>query len=217
MNYSMAFDLRRVVAIAAAAFIGVFMLMAVMPASASTSAYIPKEWASDPDYHLGYRHSGFTGSSFSNAVYAADDPWDAVSGNWLDFHWGGVDTGVFTWQSACLSPSGGVYVGTAAISPMATEKTCSNSTTITRSNIAVDRTGRDWHYSAAAPAATKLDLRSVLVHEFGHAAGFAGHFAGSALCPGGSSDHTMCSGISAGEYHPRTLEWNDEQQIAMAY
>ena len=49
------------------------------------------------------------------------------------------------------------------------------------------------------------------------AAGFVGHFSESWPCPGNTSDHTMCSGTAAGEWHKRSLESNDKQQIALAY
>jgi hypothetical protein len=110
-----------------------------------------------------------------------------------------------------------VYVGTAAISPLALEKTCATSTTVSRSNIAIDRTGRNWEFGPSNASSSEWDLRGVLVHEFGHAAGFAGHFSGSSRCPGGSADHSMCNGLSLGEDHVKTLETDDENEIKTAY
>jgi len=216
MTSTMTIDLRRVAATAATCFVAVFMLATAIPASATASFWIPSEWTADPDYHLGYRHSGYTGSNFTNAVQSADDPWDNVGSSWLDFNWGGTDTSVFTWQDACLSPDG-VFVGTAAITPLGREKTCTNSGNMRASNIAIDRTGRNWEFGPANASSNEWDMRSVLVHEFGHAAGWVGHFAGSSRCPNTSADQTMCAALGLGEEHWRTLESDDEFEVGLAY
>lgn len=207
--------------LAAIAFIFGWMIAAASLASAHTStAHYPSEWPNDVDYNIGYRHSGFTGSDFRDAVQAADDPWDSVSGNWFDFNWGTTDTSVTTWGGCLTVPTGGVWVGTGNISSLGSESTCSNNGDITRSSITIDRLGPNWYMgSSTSVPVGEYDLRSTLVHEFGHATGFAGHFVHSSItdCVG-FDRNTMCeNSADTGEAFRRSLESHDEHTVAAAY
>lgn len=221
-NTTISFSPRTLVICSMFVFGLVFVATYASAAQAHTaSAHYPSEWTSDIDYNIGFRHTGFTGSDFTNSVHAADNPWDGISGNWFDFNWGTTDTGVTTWGGCTTVPSGGLWVGTGAISALATESTCTSTSTgnITRSSITVDRTGRTWHQgSSSSVPAGSTDLRSVLIHEFGHATGFAGHFVNSSItdCTG-SDRNTMCSGLPSGTSYKRSLESHDIHTIQAAY
>jgi len=185
----------------------------------TASAHYSSEWSSDVNYNIGFRHLGFNNSTFTNSVHAADNPWDSVSGNWFDFNWGIQNATVTTWGGCLTVPTGGVWVGTGNISALGSESTCTNAAGITRSSITIDRIGPLWHQgSSTSVPSNSYDLRSVLIHEFGHASGFAGHFSHSSItdCTG-SDRNTMCSGLPKGTSYKRSLESHDKHTIANAY
>lgn len=208
------FSARTVTVWAALLFGAVFWLSAsISPADASSTFY-PKTWSSDATYNIGHRHSGFRNSNFNTSVQSADDPWDNTSGSWFDFNWGGYDQSVTTWGGCTTVPSGGLWVGTGAISPLGLESTCTNSSGITRSSITVDRTGRNWHMgSSTSVGSNQHDLRSLLVHEFGHAAGSKHITSGCS----GSSRPTMCGTLPKGTSYMRSLQSADKDEFADAY
>ncbi len=192
----------------------VFMIsMNITPAQASSS-FFAKTWDADATFNIGHRHAGFRNSSFNSSVQSADNPWDNTSGAWFDFNWGGYDQSVTTWGGCTTVPSGEIWVGTGAISPLGLESTCATSTTIVTSTITVDRTGRTWHMSSSTSVPSgSHDLRSLLVHEFGHAAGFAHITSGCS----GTSRPTMCSTLPKGTSYMRTLQSADKTEFAAAY
>lgn len=115
------------------------------------------------------------------SIHAGDDPWNANSGTWLDFiNAGYQDESVHWTGSACTTGSGtAVWIVTASINPLGREHTCATSRTITRSVIVLDDTRDNWYVgSSTSVPSDKYDLRSVIVHEFGHAGGFKGHWDG---------------------------------------
>ena len=64
------------------------------------------------------------------------------------------------------------------------------------------------------------DLRSTIIHEFGHVAGYTGHFTNSnspGACESDNTQWTMCESLPSGTYGMRTLEDHDKDGIAAKY
>ena len=97
------------------------------------------------------------------------------------------------------------------------ENTCFEDGAIIKSTIRFDTDGPSWYtgVSTSVPSG-KSDARSVAIHEFGHAAGFKGHFEGTSLCSG-SIRQTMCPTLPSGTSYMRTLESHDKHTIVSAY
>lgn len=186
----------------------------------TASTYIPLTWASDPDYYFGDLDSPLSGPTPESSLHAGNDPWNANSGTWLDINWGGVyDSSVVWTGSGCTTGYGTrLWVLTHSISNLATESTCGTSTTITRSSIRFDDTRSNWYVgSSSSVPSGQYDLRSVAVHEFGHAGGFSGHWDGVGEDCTGSDRETMCSGLPSGTSYKRSIEAHENHTFDSAY
>ena len=97
---------------------------------------------------------------------------------------------------------------------------CATSTTITDMTIQMDDNA-NWYVLSGTPSGSQYDLRSVTIHEFGHANGFFGpnngHFLASDSVCTTSPIHTMCSGISPGTTYKRTLESHETSLLTAGY
>ena len=216
---------RTVVVLAAIAFVVGLAIGTDPPADAhSGSAFFPGTWEADPYYKFGQLEAPLDTTSAKSSLHASDDPWNSVSDSWLDFQQSAGENPHVQWQgSACATaPSNGVWILTDDLpnTAIARENTCydEDPTIIIKSTIRFDHVGPSWYTGASSsvPSGDK-DLRSVAVHEFGHAAGFNGHFTGPSVCKG-STRQTMCPGpLQSGTSYRRTLGNHDAHTIAAAY
>lgn len=185
----------------------------------AADVYFPKTWNADPYYAFGQLNAPFDTNEAKYAIHSGDDPWNSVYGSTLDFQWSGNENGHVFWQGTACStaPSNGLWIMTDDIDALARENTCFEDGAIIKSTIRFDNVGPSWYMgvSTSVPSG-KSDARSVSVHEFGHAAGFHGHFTGTSLCSG-STRQTMCGTLPRGTSYMRTLESHDEHTIASAY
>ena len=199
-----------------------FMLGTNVTSSAHTaSTHIPKVWEADPYYYVGNIDSPLNGLAAKTSIHAGADPWIANSGTWLDFiNSGYQDESVHWTGAACTTGSGtAVWILTESISSLGSEITCATSTLITRSIFLLDDTRSDWYVkSSSTVPSDKYDLRFVIVHEFGHAGGFAMHWEGDGEedCTG-SDRETMCSGLPKGTSYKRSIEEHEDHTFDSAY
>ena len=215
-----ALSTQTVVVLAGIAFTAGLAIGAGSSADAHTAtAYFTKTWDADPYYAFGQLNAPFNTSEAKYAIHSGDDPWNSVYGSSLDFQWSGNENGHVFWQgtSCSTAPSNGLWIMTDDLGSLAIENTCFEGGAIIKSTIRFDNVGPSWYtgVSTSVPSG-ESDVRSVSVHEFGHAAGFAGHFAGTPDCSG-SSRQTMCANVPSGTSYIRTLESHDKHTIASAY
>lgn len=210
-------------------FVGGWLLANTIQARAHTaSTYYTKTWpcCSDPTYSFGKLDSPLNTTNAKNSIHSGDNEWDFNTDAWLEFNWNYVeDTSVYWKGGACsTAPSNGVWIITYNLSSLGNTKWCVTSTDIVKAVIRLDDVGTDWYTNSSTQVPSgKVDLRSVIVHEFGHAGGFGigggsnnNHFSGSSICSG-ESRQTMCSGIPSGTSYKRSLESHDEHTFASAY
>ncbi len=216
-----AVDLHYVIFAAVLTFLAAWMLVGSSAADAhSASARYPKKWSADPTYAFGDLDSPLNTSTAKSSLHFGDNPWDAVSGNWLDFGWSGITDSSVVWLGGACStaPSNRMWIMTYNLSSLATSNLCTSGSSILRSTIRVDDVGRVWHTSSSSSIASNArDLRSVIVHEFGHAEGFLGHFTEPDADCTGSNRQTMCQGLPKGTIYKRTLQGHDKHTVKSAY
>lgn len=78
--------------------------------------------------------------------------------------------------------------------------------------------GESWYSGSGSVSSSRLDLRSVAAHEFGHAVGVA--HTQSSRCTSSVSElrrPTMCPTYAYGKSHWRTLEDDDERAVQSLY
>ncbi len=202
------------------AFLAGLAIGAWPPVDAHTAVtYFPRTWDSDPSYAFGQLEAPFNTTGAKYAIHSGDNPWNGVYGSTLDFRWSGKENPHVFWQgSGCATaPSNGLWIITDDLPNLATESTCVSGDTIIRSVIRFDNVGTTWYMGVDSSVPSgQIDLRSVAVHEFGHSAGFAGHFTETSICSG-STRQTMCQGTPAGTSYRRTLETHDKHTFVSAY
>lgn len=186
---------------------------------------IPKEWESDPYYYFGRIDAPLNGLTAKTSIHYGDNPWDANSGTWLDFHNSGYqDPNVSYTGNPCTTGSGtAVWIVTQSLSNLALTAQCST-TFIDRAVIRLDDTRNDWYTGASwSVPSTRYDLRSVVVHEFGHAGGFfsvdtaKGHWNGVGEDCTGSDRETMCAGVPKGTSYLRSISTHENHTFDAAY
>ena len=186
----------------------------------TASTYIAKEWTFDIWYSFGDIDSPLNTRTAKTSIHAGDDPWDNNSGTWLDFVWSGTeDSSIVYTGNPCTTGWGTrLWIVTQAISPLAYESTCATSTTITRSIIRLDDTRSNWYVgSSSSVPSGRYDLRSSVIHEWGHAGGFSGHWDGVGEDCTGSDRETMCSGLPAATSYKRSIELHENHTFDSAY
>lgn len=225
MTFRDASSVRLIACFFAAALVG-FALSAAGPVTAHTaSTHIPREWTADPSYYFGDINSPLNSATAKQSMHFGDDPWDLNSGTWLDFNWSGVENPMVIWTgNACTTGYGAtVWLLTYPISPLAIEATCIGETSILRSVIRFDETRNNWYVGSSSTVPSgQFDLRSVAVHEFGHAGGFSspennGHWDGVDEDCTGSDRETMCSATPDGTSYRRSIEEHENHTFDSAY
>lgn len=214
---------RTIVALTAIAFVVGLLVGTEPPVNAhSGSAFFPGTWDADPYFKFGQLEAPFNTNAAKSSIHASDDPWNNVTDSWFDFQQAQGENPHVQWLgTACATaPSNGVWILTDDLpsTSIARENTCYDGDPIIKSTIRFDHVGPNWYTGASSSVPSgKKDLRSVAVHEFGHAAGFNGHFTGPSVCKG-STRQTMCPGpIQSGTSYRRTLGNHDAHTIASAY
>ena len=212
-------------AILAGIAVGMVLGMGETGEAHTASTYIPDEWAADPYYYFGDIDSPLDGSTAKTSIHAGDDPWNSNSGTWLDFiNSGYQDSSVQFTGYACTTGSGtAVWIVTASMSSLGRTNLCTDSGTITRAAIRLDDTRSNWYVGSSSNVpSNQYDLRSVIVHEFGHAGGFLpstndGHWDGVGEDCTGTDRETMCGGLPRGTSYKRTIELHENHTFDSAY
>ena len=181
------------------------------------------KWANDPPIMVGWLEPelSFPAAELTNTlnrVVAAASTWSAVAGStWDPYYWG--QSSYYQWSgSVCASsPAGYITMMSWDIASIAqtNKANCSGNLTV----VIRHDTTPVWYNDASAASlpAGQRDFQSSATHELGHAGGFHNvHFSGSAACPGGSAQSTMCESSSA-NFHWRTLTSHDISVFAYEY
>jgi len=201
------------------------------------------------------RVSPLSGSAATASFDIGNDQWDVISGSTFDYDQL-ADVDLANWDAAhdggsspiCGRPkptnadlhvfgnhSDGFGEDGSADSVLAATEVCQDwyqFWEITHAYITIDSDhGSDWYTGDGATPPNKFDLRSTVTHEFGHAAGFGGHWDGDepmtsqsdweVLCDDGADNdpptHTMCAFATLGHSRKRTTEIHDEHTFAGLY
>jgi hypothetical protein len=156
-------------------------------------------------------------SSSANYRFASNYPTGAFRDRAHDAAntWTNVTTSSWTWNFNTLFPNGDLSYttidGAGGTLAGVSAPTCGG-TNVCSFSMVVD-SAESWFSGTSTPSASEHDLRSVLTHEFGHAA-WAGH---TNLTCTGTSGPTMCGSLAKGTTHFRTLEADDRDGLASVY
>ncbi len=241
MSFSV--ELRALLAGLAVGFAAFAAVTAASPAGAHDYEIYFQEngWVVDPNVQAGNLQATLDGTTSNRAKVTKDvnharNQWNNVSGSAFDmWQFLGFNASIVWTGDACnTNPnSNRITIVTHNISSLGQAHVCGGGPypflggPITDAVILVDH--RAWKKGGGTPAANQYDLRSLLVHEIGHAAGFGQynpvathHFpSGTTTCPSplNSTANTMCSGLGTGSSYTgkRTLESHDEHTIAGFY
>ena len=192
-----------------------WVLLAAPSDAHPASNFFNKKWTTNTvTYGFG---PTMTDTTWRSAASAGASAWNGVPEASLDFNLGGnvpdyaPGSGCQSFNGVHRKPLGGVG-GTLA----RTYLCWSSDGRLHSFQLVFD--GSDRFSLDGTPATTESDLQSVAAHEFGHAAGFAGHFAKrSKICGNIATQHTMCAAHLAGTTRQRTLELHDQHTFASAY
>lgn len=170
------------------------------------------------------RAVSLSGVGASTSFKAADDPWNAVSGSTLNFVFEAEAS--LSDKNLASSPCGDtppvssveVFVYGNPQSQHAITWRCPGIVHLEHAYVGVN-SGSTWYVGSGTPLSTQYDLRSSVIHEFGHAAGMNIDFTGSALCDPDNDPpyHTMCGVGLKGNTWKRTLEEHDRHSLAGFY
>lgn len=218
-----ALQLGTVLFLAAAMFLTAWLLTdGTKDAGAGTSSFFPNEYlcCTDPKMAFGDRSSPLNSSAAETSLHTGDDGWDNVSGNWLDWGWAGEDNSV-SWNGGCgTSPTNKRHYltsdGIANYAARTGRCVGTSSGNLLRGATRFDDDGSTtWYTGSGTPGPGQTDLRGMVVHEMGHAAGWVGHL--SSPCGYVSYQATMCSGTYFETTWWRSLQSWDRNEIAAAY
>lgn len=199
----------------AGVLVAAWVLLATPSNAHPAPNYFNKKWATGTvNYGFG---PTVADRAWRGQISAGALSWNAVPDASLDFG-GGGSAGDYSPGSGCQSfngvhrkPLGGVG-GTLG----RTYLCWTSSGRLHSFQVVFDSTDR-WSLDGT-PTSVESDLQSVAAHEFGHAAGFAGHFgAGTRICGNVATQHTMCGSHRGGTIRQRTLELHDRHTFASAY
>lgn len=192
------------------------------------SSYVGWTWhggVGDPNWYLDTDFpSPLNTSTAQTSIKAGDDPWNAISGSNLDFIYSGTYSSQYLSNACNVSlPAGGevlVSHGYLSGTLVGVVSRCVTSSTIFKAVVALDRDTAWYTGSSTSVPSGSNDLRSAIIHEFGHVAGYTAHFTNSnnpGACEGDNTQWTMCDSLPSGTYGMRTLETHDKDGIAAKY
>lgn len=210
------------------------VLAAFLPAPASAHPaswhFNQSRWPTSASINYGL-NAGFPSGEARDRVYDAKNKWNAVAGTAEPGIWwtmaDDVNYGVF--NNACslnvannsavvffsdLNGYGSTVVGYTFW--------CKNGSNVRlKSSVVADSTRSDWYTGNGDAPAGKVDMYSVLVHEWGHSNGFANHLAEGEpnVCPAWENvvRNAMCPSIFPGYEVQRTLKTHDIHTFQAAY
>lgn len=173
-----------------------------------------------------YWHLGSWSSSVVSGMTFADSQWDVVPTNEsFTFAHQGQSGSLPATKNACSLPDYQSVVFFTSIDGQwgtwSTTHWCGVGTEIKKFSIWID-SAENWYFgTTGTPAGDQADFPGTIVHEFGHANGFNGHFGWNtdACGPNGFHDanNTMCPLYGGGEDFERTLEVHDKHTFQNAY
>lgn len=209
--------------VVSAAFVGGVMVgtPAAIDAHNAPDRY-ESTWSRDADYYVGETHAPLNSNQAKASMRAGAAPWNGVAGSGFDFNWSGTeDPNIdWTWNGCTTTPGYGVWLLTGNLGgDLAWTARCVDGNEIESVAVVFDYFGPSWHtHSSQYIPSNRIDLRGVATHEFGHAAGFRGHFDDDSQveCDGNYRE-TMCSTIDPGKSYWRSLEEHDRQTFADEY
>lgn len=153
----------------------------------------PVKWGADASWRIFSSFAGFGPEASQRAREAISD-WNGVSG-WFDF------------DPETSSSSNGFMAGSLGAGTLAVEHWAKNGTTYTYWDVTVNTDIANWWAGAGDPPQDRYDMKTVLRHELGHAAG---------LCHSqGSSALLMWFQIGQGER--KSVDWDAQNGFRFLY
>lgn len=212
------------------------------PAEAGTTHYYESnDWPSNPNLWMASNMYYPLNTYAENATYSVDDPWDAVSGSWLNILVQGKKS-ITHGLTLGDVPSDTIYISDMWINCTSTYG-CTLGTTYTgvsfpnvwdvdKALIVINEDNDiDWNaYNDSSMGAGEADILSTLIHEVGHAVRMGHNNGTGGTCPGATSNSslfaqslTMCGTkpiwTGSGTVFPaqRTLRSHEKTDYAAQY
>jgi hypothetical protein len=188
------------------------------------SLYYGPEWSGDRAYGVGWLASTPNTASGVSTISGSVLEWNSVSATFEFTPYQGRNTSVSWTGSGCTTgyPNQVWSMSSDTGSSLAVTHRCSSGGSVLRAAIRID-TRLNWDVDGGTTPANLWDLRSVMVHEYGHATGFGGgtsaipHFEEDDVFCDAGIRHTMCPSTSIGAIYWRSLELHDEHTFDGAY
>lgn len=176
----------------------ILLIMVFVAVSASAYVLYPAAWPTTMAYYDAHTMSSSWRSAMSYAVSrwenASNFDWRYDSGSINDVYMEYMDGKNGTFATTTFWQYGGW---------------------ITKFIIRFDD-GESWYTGSSSPGTSRVDARSIGVHEFGHALGID-HTQSSRCSVSESSRPTMCTYYKYGKTWARSLETDDENAVAVHY
>jgi hypothetical protein len=205
------------------AFLSAAATLLAGPAASAHSGSLLFHGTWSPSAVTIYAESNLSGAALSRALAGAKT-WDALGGS-IDYTWKGTKS--LSRNPCDQATRGENLIGMRPLDGrgknLAMTTVCRSGSTIVRF-VTVFDSAEPWYTGTSTTVPHgRPDLWSVAVHEFGHAAGWAGHFddpalgLGAGLCGNFSGQHTMCATHYSGTARQRSLGPHDIDTFRQMY